>query len=83
MEPETTIPGDTISVHVGTDGRVSVLQPGSAEAVDISTIELARFTNPAGLTSIGRNLLLVSTASGDATVGTPGEDGICHAAASV
>jgi flagellar basal-body rod protein FlgG len=76
MEPEITIPGDTISVHVGTDGTVSVLQPGSAEAVDIGTIELARFTNPAGLTSIGRNLLLQSTASGDPTVGTPGEDGL-------
>ncbi|HHE74043.1 MAG: flagellar basal-body rod protein FlgG [Deltaproteobacteria bacterium] len=76
MEPEITIPGDSISVHVGTDGTVSVLQPGSAEAVDVGTIELARFTNPAGLTSIGRNLLLPSTASGDATVGTPGEDGL-------
>jgi len=76
MEPEITIPGDTITVHVGTDGTLSVLQPGSSEAVDVGTIELARFTNPAGLMSIGRNLYLPSSSSGDAAVGTPGEDGL-------
>ncbi len=57
MEPEISIPADVITVHMGTDGTVSVMQPGSTEAVDVGTIELARFTNPAGLKSIGRNLL--------------------------
>jgi len=76
MEPEITIPGDVISVNIGTDGTVSVLQPGSSEAVVIGNIDLAQFTNPTGLQSIGRNLYLPTTSSGDATVGTPGEDGL-------
>jgi flagellar basal-body rod protein FlgG len=76
MDPEISIPSDVISVNVGTDGTVSVLQPGSSEATEIGSIELARFTNPTGLQSIGRNLYLPTTSSGEATIGTPGEDGL-------
>jgi flagellar basal-body rod protein FlgG len=75
MEPEITIPADSLAVAIATDGTVSVLQPGQTEAVEVGTIQLARFTNPAGLRSIGRNLYLVSEASGEATTGNPGEDG--------
>lgn len=76
MEPEISIPSDATNIHIGIDGTVSVMQPGSTEAVEVGSIELSRFTNPAGLQSIGRNLYLPSSSSGDATVGTPGEDGL-------
>ncbi|HOC37906.1 MAG TPA: flagellar basal-body rod protein FlgG [Thermodesulfobacteriota bacterium] len=75
LEPEITVPTDTVSVTIGTDGTVSVMQAGETEATEIGTIELARFVNPAGLHSIGRNLYLPTLASGDAVTGTAGEDG--------
>lgn len=76
LEPEITIPSDSISLSIGLDGTVSVLQAGSSAPTEIGTINLARFVNPAGLHSIGRNLYLPTDASGDAIVGTAGEDGL-------
>jgi len=76
MEPEITIPSDSISLSIGLDGTVSVLQPGNSAPTEIGTITVARFVNPAGLHSIGRNLYLPTNASGDALVGTAGEDGL-------
>lgn len=75
MEPEITIPTDALAVSIGTDGVVSVLQPGQAAPSEVGTIQLANFVNPAGLQNIGRNLFLQTAASGDPTTGTPGEDG--------
>jgi flagellar basal-body rod protein FlgG len=75
MEPELTIPADSMAISIGTDGTVSVLLAGENQPSEIGNIELARFTNPAGLRSIGRNLFTPSASSGDATTGTPGEDG--------
>ncbi len=74
MEPEITIPTDSLSISISTDGTVSVIQAGQSEPVQVGSIELARFSNPAGLKSIGRNLFLATSASGDAVTGTPGED---------
>ena len=75
IDPELTIPADTVSLSIGTDGTVSVLLAGETTATEIGNIELAQFTNQAGLQSIGRNLFIPSTSSGDATTGTPGQDG--------
>ncbi|MDL2275988.1 flagellar basal-body rod protein FlgG [Desulfosarcina sp. OttesenSCG-928-G10] len=75
LEPEITIPDDTVALSVGTDGTVSVLQADEIEGTEIGNIELARFINPAGLKSIGRNLFLPSDSSGDVLTGTPGEEG--------
>jgi flagellar basal-body rod protein FlgG len=75
IEPNITIPVDTLAVAIGTDGTVSIMQAGQPAPVDIGNIELASFVNPAGLDSIGRNLFLLTQASGDAIVGTPGEEG--------
>lgn len=36
---------------------------------------MTRFANPAGLTPVGRNLYAQTNASGDAIVGTPGDQG--------
>jgi flagellar basal-body rod protein FlgG len=76
MDPEITIPSDSISLSIGLDGTVSVMQAGSNTPTEIGTITLARFVNPAGLHSIGRNLYMPTNASGDAIVGTAGEDGL-------
>ncbi len=74
MEPEISVPTDSLGISIGTDGTLSVLQAGESEPVEIGTIELARFPNPAGLKNIGRNLYIPTSASGDETTGTAGED---------
>ena len=76
VQPQITIPPDALSVSVGVDGIVSVLQAGQAQPQVVGTIELVRFINPAGLQSQGRNLFIPTQASGDATPGTPGNDGL-------
>ncbi len=76
LQPEITIPTDALSVAVGMDGTVSVLQAGETVPSEVGTIELARFVNPSGLISMGKNLLMISEASGDAMTGTAGEDGL-------
>jgi len=74
LEPNITIPNDAITVTIGRDGTVSVVQPGSPAAVQVGQIQLADFINPAGLNPVGENLFTESVASGAPVVGTPGED---------
>jgi flagellar basal-body rod protein FlgG len=76
MEPEIAIPSDALSISVGLDGTVSVLQAGESTPSEIGTIELARFINPAGLISMGKNLFITSEASGNEMTGTAGENGM-------
>lgn len=75
LEPEITVPDNSLQISIGTDGTVSVSQAGESGSSEIGTIQLAKFINPAGLNSIGRNLYLPTSASGDALTGTAGEDG--------
>jgi flagellar basal-body rod protein FlgG len=72
MEPSITIPTGATSVTVGPDGTVSVTLAGQTAAQQVGTIQLALFPNPGGLNSIGKNLFLATTASGDPIVDTPG-----------
>ena len=76
LEPEIAIPTDALSISVGMDGTVSVLQAGDSTPSEIGTIELARFVNSAGLISMGKNLFITSEASGDEMTGTAGENGL-------
>lgn len=75
LEPSITIPTDTINITVGSDGKITVLQAGSATPSEIGQIELARFINPGGLKSIGKNLFTPTASSGDPLLGTPGSEG--------
>jgi len=75
LEPAITIPTDTTKITISFDGKVNVLQGTSATPVEIGTIEIARFVNPAGLLSTGKNLFTATDASGDAITGTPGSEG--------
>lgn len=76
MEPAITIPSDSTSVSVSNDGVISVLQPGSVTPNQVGQIQLARFSNPSGLESLGNNMYAPTAASGEATVGNPNADGI-------
>ncbi len=74
--PEIVIPEDATQIAVGTDGTVSVLQGGQTELNQIGQIDIANFINPAGLHSLGDNLYINTTASGDPVVGVPGLNGL-------
>jgi flagellar basal-body rod protein FlgG len=76
IEPQITIPQNATSVVVGVDGIVSVTLAGQTQPQQVGTIELARFINPAGLQSHGRNIFMPTQASGDAITGSPGLDGL-------
>jgi flagellar basal-body rod protein FlgG len=72
LQPNITIPANALTVTVGSDGTVSVTQSGQTAAQQVGSIQLAMFPNPGGLNSVGNNLYLGTTASGDPIVGAPG-----------
>ena len=69
---DETAPNDTIGI--ASDGQVSCTPAGGHSTV-VGQITLARFVNPAGLTARGKNLFIVSDASGDPIEGNPGDEG--------
>ena len=73
LEPNLTVPNDALSVTIGRDGTVSVVQPGNPASVQIGQLQLADFINPAGLSPVGENLFSESVSSGAPVAGTPGE----------
>ncbi len=75
LQPNITIPANALSMSIGTDGTVTVTQPGSAAATQIGSIQLATFINPAGMLSMGQNLFQETAASGTPTPNTPGTNG--------
>jgi len=76
MTPEIVIPNNATKITIGSDGTVSVVQSGQTAATNVGTIQLATFSNPTGLISIGKNLYRESDSSGAATTGTSGQNGV-------
>ena len=75
LEPQITIPQAATAVTISGEGIVTATIPGQATPQELGQIQLARFVNPAGLDSIGRNLFRENNASGPAVVSNPGTDG--------
>jgi len=74
LQPAITIPATASSVTFGRDGTVSVELSTGGQQV-LGRVQLARFMNPAGLQSLGQNLMKETPASGVAQVLTPGVNG--------
>jgi len=72
LQPAITIPSSATNITIGSDGTVSVQIPGQQQAQQVGSIQLATFANPGGLSSVGNNYFLETTASGNPIVGTPG-----------
>ncbi|MGO9271866.1 MAG: flagellar basal-body rod protein FlgG [Terriglobia bacterium] len=72
LDPPVTLPSNALTVSIGSDGTVTVTEPNQQQAAQVGSIQLALFPNPGGLNSIGDNLMLQTTASGQPQVGTPG-----------
>lgn len=71
VQPDIIVPENALSITIGSDGTVSVTQPGNPAPATVGIIQLADFVNPAGLQSIGGNLLAETGASGAPVVGSP------------
>jgi flagellar basal-body rod protein FlgG len=76
IQPAVTFPNDATDIVVSKTGQVQAIRAGQTEPEVIGAIELATFINEAGMEAIGDNLLKETAASGAATVGAPGEEGI-------
>jgi len=71
-----SLPENTTSVVIRQDGTILVATEGSTTLNEIGQINLARFTNAAGLKSIGQNLYQATDASGEPVIGVPGQEGL-------
>jgi flagellar basal-body rod protein FlgG len=76
IQPAITIPATHQSVTIGSDGVISVLDAATGAQTQVGQLQMADFTNPAGLQAIGDNLFQETTASGAATNSTPGINGM-------
>lgn len=76
LQPGITIPAQTTALTIGTDGTVSATIAGSITPSVIGNIQLADFTNPAGLQPMGQNLFTETAASGSALTDAPGNSGL-------
>ncbi|MBG0776864.1 MAG: flagellar basal-body rod protein FlgG [Desulfovibrionaceae bacterium] len=73
LQPQFTMPAETVNVVVTENGHLSALDNTGAELA-AADIPLYTFINPAGLKAMGRNLYVETDASGAATEGVPGEN---------
>lgn len=75
LDPPISIPPDTLSTTIGSEGTVSAMISGQPAPVEVGQLTIATFVNPAGLHATGKNLYTVTASSGEAQVGSPGVDG--------
>ena len=74
LVPAITIPQGTVSFTIDAGGTWTAADSNGL-SLGTGRLQLANFINPAGLTSIGRNLYEKTDSSGDAVVGNPGDTG--------
>jgi len=75
LVPEIVIPEGATKISIGSGGTVDVVLDGETDSTQVGTIELVRFGNPSGLSSLGRNLYAETPTTGAPQTGTPGENG--------
>lgn len=76
IQPPITIPAGTQQISISEDGIVSATSATTPTAQQIGTLQLADFINTDGLQPIGENLYQATDASGNATLGSPQQNGM-------
>jgi flagellar basal-body rod protein FlgG len=76
VQPAITIPASAQAITIGVDGTVSAVLAGQTTPVQVGTLQLTDFVNPAGLQSRGQNLYIETVSSGPPQPGTPGLNGL-------
>jgi len=72
LDPPIVVPTNATQIGVDQNGVVNAYLNSSATPTQIGQLQLANFTNPAGLTPIGTNIFVESPASGPPIEGQPG-----------
>lgn len=75
LQPEISIPGDAVSVHIDSGGKVTAVD-ANGKVLSTQQINLYSFPNPGGLQSQGHNYFTPTEASGEEEEGQPGSDGL-------
>ncbi|MCA9594291.1 MAG: flagellar hook-basal body complex protein, partial [Myxococcales bacterium] len=75
LDPPVTVPPEATGISIAANGTVSATMNGETAPVELGQLSIATFVNPAGLAAKGHNLLVPTTASGEAQLGEPGTDG--------
>lgn len=76
VQPQITLPQDTISFTIGADGQVLVQQPGQSQLNQVGQLQLGKFINPEGLLHMGENMYSETASSGPVTLAIPGQQGL-------
>lgn len=76
LQPGISLPPNAQSITIGNDGVITAQLAGQSTPVQVGTLQLAEFVNPAGLQPRGQNLYLETGASGPPQTGTPGLNGL-------
>ncbi len=76
LQPSISVPDGAQSLTIGTDGVVTAQLAGQAAPVQVGTLTLTDFVNPAGLQARGENLLMETASSGPPNQSTPGLNGL-------
>jgi len=76
VQPGITIPQNSTSLTINSQGQVSVIQSGSTTPTVLGQLTLTRFINKAGLLPIGDNMFTETPASGTPQDGVPSTDGM-------
>lgn len=69
IDPGISVPEDAREITISSSGVVTISTSYDPGGVEIGRIELARFSNSAGLRALGQNLYAETAASGDPTSG--------------
>lgn len=74
LQPEFVVPGETVVISADSGGRMVAL---NKEGIELASMQLMlySFPNPAGLSSMGRNLFRQTEASGEPVAQMPGMEG--------
>jgi flagellar basal-body rod protein FlgG len=73
LQPEFAVPQGTTTININTYGMLTASDKSGTPLASVQ-LSIYDFANPAGLSSIGRNLYRITQASGDPVEGNPGTD---------
>jgi len=73
VTPTITVPTNATEVDISESGQVTATISGQTTAQTLGQLTIANFVNDAGLQALGDNLFQQTTASGQPTVGVPGD----------
>ncbi|MBS0299474.1 MAG: flagellar basal-body rod protein FlgG [Gammaproteobacteria bacterium] len=76
IQPAITVPPNALGITIARDGTVSATVPGSTAPIQVGSIQLASFVNPAGLLKMGENLYQETASSGAPNQNAPGTNGL-------